>query len=431
MQQQQNFTFINWAKNIQSTVQHYFQPSTEDELIAIVKNYKKIRMVGTGHSWSDICKTSEAIVNLDLYNKIISIDKSKNLVTAQAGIKLKDLNILLDKEGLALTNLGSIDRQSLAGAISTGTHGTGKEFPILASQVVEFSLIKADGSKQIINRERDKDLFSAAIVSFGCFGVISEMTIEVAKSFNLHDYTTTTPFDDVVENLDTYLNKNNHFKLWWLPPANEAITYEFNKTYDKTNDSRIRQYMNDEVLSVVVYRSLVFLAKLIPAFAKSFNKFLTRTLKGPLDRIEKSYKVFIVPEPPLHRETEWAFDLANAKEILKAYKKFIIDNNYNLNFIQEIRFTKGDDFWLSASHQRDALWLGLYCYEHENWDKVLKEFEAFAQHYNGRPHWGKEFNVGREYLQMQYPKYQDFIALRKEMDPENKFVNAYIERFFV
>jgi FAD/FMN-containing dehydrogenase len=159
MKQQQNYTFTNWAKNVQSVAANFFQPETEEEIITVVKNYPKIRMVGTGHSWSGICATNEALLNLDNYNKITKIDKALKLVTVQAGIKLWHLNNLLDKEGLALLNLGSIDQQSIAGAISTGTHGSGIQFQILGSQMVEFSLIKADGTKHIINKEKDIQIY--------------------------------------------------------------------------------------------------------------------------------------------------------------------------------------------------------------------------------------------------------------------------------
>jgi L-gulonolactone oxidase len=426
MKQQQNYDFKNWAKNVECQVANFFQPETEEEIITVVKNYPKIRMVGTGHSWSGICATNEALLNLDNYNKITKIDKALKLVTVQAGIKLWHLNNLLDKEGLALLNLGSIDQQSIAGAISTGTHGSGIQFQILGSQMVEFSLIKADGTKHIINKEKDSDLFNAGVVNLGCLGVISEITLQVTDAFTLHDYTTTVPFDEVIDNLDDYLKNNDHFKLWWLPPCKDIIVFRYKRTNEKPNDSKLRVFLKDHLLSVIIYRFLVFVAKLFPFIAKPLNSMLTWNMKGPLDRIEKSYKVYVVPEPPLHRETEWTFEISKAKEILRAYKNFITDNKYNLNFIQEIRFTKGDDFWLSGCYKRDAIWLGLYNYAHEKWDKVLPEYEAFAKKYNGRPHWGKEFTMDKNYLHQQYEKMADFKKLKEEMDPSGKFENKFI-----
>lgn len=426
MSHQQNYSFINWAKNIRQGVPHFYQPETEEGLVSIIAKHDKIRLVGAGHSWNEICISNEALINLDRYAKVLRIDKEAKTVTVQAGIKLAELNELLDKEGLALINLGSIATQSVAGAISTGTHGTGKAFQILGSQIIEFTLIKADGEKVLINR--NDDLYNAAIVNLGCLGVISEITLEICDSFNLHDYTETIFFEDVIENLSELLQTNDHLKFWWLPPAEKLIVYKYNRTQKKRNDWRVRQIWKDELSSVLFYRSLVKIAKAFPVAADSFSKLLTYNFRGPLDRIEKSFRIFNVPEPPLHRETEWAFDLGRAKEILTAYKKRLTESNFKFNFIQEIRFTRSDNFWLSPSYKRDSLWIGFYNYEHENWTELLPFHENFARQFGGRPHWGKEFTADKEYLQTQYEKLDDFAAIRKEFDPERKFENKFIEK---
>jgi L-gulonolactone oxidase len=425
MNHRENYKFINWAKNVRLNVPHFFQPETEEEIVSITKKYNKIRLVGAGHSWNEICISNEAMVNLDRYRKVLRIDTNAKTITVQAGIKLSELNELLDKEGLALTNLGSIATQSLAGAISTGTHGTGIGFQILGSQIIEFSLIKADGEKVIINR--NDDLYNAAIVNLGCLGVISEITLEVCESFNLHEYSQTILFDQVIENLDELLRANDHLKFWWLPPAEKLIVYKYNRTQKKRNDWRIRQIWKDELSSVLFYRSLVKIAKVLPQAADSISKLLTYNFRGPLDRIEKSFRVFNVPEPPLHRETEWAFDAKRSKEILTAYKKRLTESKFKFNFIQEIRFTKADDFWLSPSNKRDSLWIGFYNYEHENWKELLPLHEEFAKKYDGRPHWGKEFSIDFAYLKNQFEKINDFIALRNEFDSEGKFENEFIK----
>ena len=430
MRHQQNHTFINWAKNIRQNIPHFYQPETEDELISIIKQHEKVRLTGTAHSWNEICVSDEALINLDRYAQILKIDKSKKTVRVQAGIKLQQLNELLDKEGLALINLGSIATQSLAGAISTGTHGTGINFQILGSHIIELSLIKADGQKIVINREKDSDLYNAAIVNLGCLGIISEITLQITEAFNLHDFTETIPFDEVIENLFELLRDNDHLKFWWLPPADKLIVYRYNRTGEKRNDWRIRQFWKDEFTSVLFYRSLVKIAKIFPKLATPFNNLLTHTFRGPLDRIEKSFRVFNVPEPPLHRETEWAFDVKRAKEILTAYKKTLSGSKFNFNFIQEIRFTKSDEFWLSPSYKRDSLWIGFYNYEHENWTEALPFHEEFARKYDGRPHWGKEFTPDVNYLRKQYDSFDEFISLKNEFDPDKKFENKFIKSIF-
>jgi L-gulonolactone oxidase len=274
------------------------------------------------------------------------------------------------------------------------------------------------------------ELYNAAIVNLGCLGVISEITLQVDNSFNLHDYTETIAFDEVIENLDELLEQNDHLKFWWLPPADDLIVYKYNGTTDKTNDSRIRQILMDEVSSVLFYRSMVKVAAKYPNFAPKVSRMMTWLFQKPLDRIEKSYKVFNVPEPPLHRETEWAFDAKRAKEILTAYKKALLESKFNFNFIQEIRFTKADDFWLSPSYKRDSLWIGFYNYEHENWTEALPFHEEFAKKFDGRPHWGKEFTIDKDYLRKQYEKFDDFVALKNKFDTYGKFENEFIKKVF-
>lgn len=425
-----NHTFTNWAKNIRAPIPHYYQPESEEQLISIIRDHKKIRLVGAGHSWNDICVSSEALINLDNYDEVLHLDRAKKTIRVQAGVRLSKLNQLLDKEGLALKNLGSIATQSLAGAVSTGTHGTGIGHQILGSQIIEFTLIKADGKKVLINRDKDQDQFNATVVSLGCLGVMSEVTLEVTEKFNLHDFTETILFDEVIENLDELLAGNEHLKFWWLPPAEKLIVYKYNRTAEQINDWRIRQIWKDELSSVLFYRSLVKIARVFPRIAPTVSRLMTRLFKGPLDRVEKSYRVFNVPEPPLHRETEWAFDVRRAKEIFRAYKEALVESGYNFNFIQEIRFTKGDDFWLSPAYKRDSLWIGFYNYEHENWAELLPFHESFARRFDGRPHWGKEFTPQPDYLRSHYEKFDDFVELKNAFDPEKKFENEFIGRTF-
>ena len=234
----------------------------------------------------------------------------------------------------------------------------------------------------------------------------------------------------VIENLVELLENNDHLKFWWLPPAQKLIVYRYNRTAKERNDWRVRQIWKDRISSVLFYRTLVRIARVIPSAADSFNRLLTYNFRGPLDRVEKSYRVFNVPEPPLHRETEWAFDAKRAQEILKAYKANVTASRFKFNFIQEIRFTKADDFWLSPSYKRDSLWIGFYNYEHENWTDLLPFHEEFALSFGGRPHWGKEFTVKRNYLQRNYLKFDEFVSLMQEFDPDGKFRNDFIDSIF-
>ncbi len=430
MQQQSNFRFTNWAKNETCIAQKYFVPETEAELMDAIANNKTVRFTGTGHSWSAICLNTEALINLDRYNKILHLDKEKLQIKVQPGIKLWQLNEELDKHGLALTNLGSIAKQSLAGAMCTATHGSGIQFQILASQIEEFTLIKANGEKLVLHHERDKELFNLCVVNLGCLGVVSEITLNVVPAFNLHDRTSVMNLEQAINQLHEMVNSIDHFKLWWFPHVDDVVVYRYTRTQEKVNDSRFRQWLMDEILSVSVYRLFIKIGNINRDWRKRINRALVKKFMQPLNRIEKSYKVFNVPEPPLHREVEWAFDISVAKELLREYTQMINASAHRINFIQEIRFTKSDDYALSPCYQRDTIWLGAYNADNFGWKELMNDFEQLAKKYNGRPHWGKEFSCNSEYFEAVYPKLDDFKTLRSQVDPHGKFINEYISKIF-
>ncbi|MCW3124423.1 MAG: hypothetical protein JWO03_81 [Bacteroidetes bacterium] len=423
---QKNFRFRNWAGNQQSAVPHYYQPETEEQLTDIIKTHGKVRMMGTGHSWSALCHTDEALINLDKYNKVISLDKEKKQLTIQAGIKLWQISDYLDTQGMALINLGSISRQSVAGAISTATHGSGIGYRVLASQVQRFTLIRADGDKIVLDKDGDKETFDLAIINLGALGVISELTLNITEAFRLHEQTVAIDFDEMLARLDELLQTTDHFKMWWFPHVSRIVLYRYQRTQAAVNDSRFRQWLMDEVLSVLVYRFLVFIGNIFRGLRPLFNKLLILSFNKPLDRIERSFKVFNVADPPIHREAEWAFDLKDAKEVLGAYRKMIDESDHKINFIQEVRFVKGDEYALSPSYRRDSIWIGCYLIGDKGWDELLADFEKLAVKYNGRPHWGKEYNIDKEYLRKQYPLLDEFQKLRSTYDPAGKFSNPMI-----
>lgn len=425
------FTFLNWARIEQCTPKQFVLPTNENELKEFVTTAKKVRVVGSGHSWNDICLTDDTLISLDAMNRVLRLDKENQTVTVQPGIKLWQLNEYLQQHGFALRNLGSISEQSVAGAISTGTHGSGVDFQILGSQVLRIKWLRPDGTFLEMNPEKDAALFSMSVVNLGALGIITEITLKVVPAFRLHEVTVAYAFHEVVENLHELICSADHVKFWWFPHTDKMVVYRYNHTLQPANDSRFRQWLMDEVLSVYIYRFLSKVGNINTNWRVPINKLLVKTFDNPLERIETSYKVFNVPEPPLHRETEWAFDIQHAQSLLQAYYHLINNGTHRLNFIQEIRFTKADDFALSPCYGRDSMWLGVYNMDHNGWDELLNAFEKIACAYNGRPHWGKEFTVGKDYLQSVYPKWNDFKKLREQSDPEQKMVNKFVQRYFI
>lgn len=422
------YTFINWGRNIKAEIPHYYQPVSEAEICEIVRKSRKIRMVGAGHSWSELCVSEESLINLDKYNKVISIDKQNHIARIQSGIRIYELNKELDKAGMAFINLGSYDKQSVAGALSTCTHGTGINYQILASQVESYSLIKSDGSVEEIDEKHP--LFYAAITGLGSLGIISEISLNITPTFNIDDETLAVPFEEAVKNIRKWVKEYDHFKMWWIPHTGKMIVFKHNRTSEKERYTQFGNWFKLIFLAEHMYRVLLFVGHLWHKLRPICNKLMISSYSKPFRRIQKSHEVFLVPEPPVHRETEWAFDIEKAEDLLREYHNLIENSQHKINFIQEIRFTKGDNFMLSPCYRKDSVWIGAYLIGNKGWDALFTDFEKFARKHDGRPHWGKEFTPDKNYLLNLYPLYEEFTNLKKQLDPQGKFENTLIEKLF-
>jgi len=417
----------NYGRNIRFSPRRCVQPRSVDELQQIVRESPRVRAVGAAHSWSPAIVTDDTLVSLDRMREPLALDREAMQVTVQGGMRLRELNAYLDERGLALANLGSIDSQSVAGVIATATHGSGRGFRCLSAQVARLELI--DGAGDAVTLARGDADFAGAVVGLGALGIVHAVTFDVVPAFRLHDVTRLEPFDDVIERLDDYLTATDHFKLWWLCPDDQLVVYRYQRTDAESNDSRLRRWVHERVISVGVYRTLVAVGKLSGRrWIPRINRFLTSQAGKPLDRIAPSHVGFLTPIPPVHRESEWAFDVADAKQLIREYRRLLPDDGHTYNFIQELRFSKADDLWLSPAYQRDSMWLSLYNMDRRHWPAQLAKFEAFARAHGGRPHWGKEASFDPEYLRTRYPKLDDFADLVRRFDPDRKFRNPWIDQ---
>lgn len=420
---------VNFAKTWSFAPKNIVFPINSAEIAEIVKNAKKVRVMGSRHSWSKGIVCEDTLVSLDKMLQIGQVNKATNQVVIQAGATLKSIILALETQGYAFANLGSISAQSIAGAISTATHGTGIGFQCLASQVERLKLIDGEGNERVLSK--NDSAFNAVVTGFGCFGIVYEYVLNVVPCFQMHAITDTTSFEDLIENLDSYVKGYDHFKFWWLKPNDKVIIFKNNRTNEPRNDSDFARWFNDEFVGVIAFRSFLALEKFSRKLVPTLNNILTKTAGKLFDRICKSYVGFLTPVPPIHRETEWAFDYAKAQQILKDYRKMLLNDGYEYSFVQEIRFTKADDFWLSPAYQRDSLWLSMYNVDSKaNYDDQLARFEKFARANGGRPHWGKEATLDVDYLKSQYTKLTSFQSLTLEFDPHGKFLNTWIKSIF-
>ncbi|HXH20241.1 MAG TPA: D-arabinono-1,4-lactone oxidase [Chitinophagales bacterium] len=426
----EDFCFRNWAANERCFPLKYFQPQTEQEIVSIVKEAafqkKKIRVVGAGHSWSSLACTDGYMVNLDNYCRIIYINKEKRQIRVQAGIRLKRLNKVLDENGLALVNLGSISEQSLAGVTATGTHGTGIRFQILSTAIIGMRVVNADG--EIIEIKEDNPLLDAYRLSLGVLGIITEITLQCTEAFSLREDSVPMLFETALEKLPQLLQENDHLKFWWFPHVRHLMVYRYNRAERRTGEEErerniMLKWTEDVLLSRYFFAFLLRAGNVFPSWIPFINNFIGKIQLKKIKRVGKSNKIFNVPMPPKHRESEYAIPVERTAEALHALRGAIEKHRLKINFVVEVRFVKGDPIWLSPAYGRDSCYIGGYLYGDKRWASYLALFEKLMVQFDGKPHWGKEFTPALHDFEKMYERLGDFRKLKNEADSANLFGN--------
>ena len=430
-----NYTFENWAHTLKFKPERFCEPADEADVIAIVKDAlakgETVRTQGGGHSWSDFVVTDKTLIQLDKLNKGLIADVLKRRYTVQAGIRLKDLINNLALDGLAMKNLGSITEQSIAGAISTGTHGTGLRLGNLSSSIVGMKLVTGTGDLLTI-KESDGDLLNAARVSIGTLGIITEVTIEVVSLYDLDHNTYFCKFDDVIDKIDTLNQENERFLIWWLVapigPKDNCLVITSNPpgtplgllgqagTPLVGNAGRNTMPMDtNDLLSMILK---LFQTK--PP--KPFLPILKQT--GRYDRM-----ITIPLLPVFHREFEYALPVENTSAALRALKQIIDEGDMSITLPIEVRFVAKDNILLSPARGKDVCYIGVSTQPNAN--EVYARIEPVLKDFGGRPHWGKHFTLRRSELEAMYPdSFEKFRKIRKELDPQGVFSNTLIRRLF-
>jgi FAD/FMN-containing dehydrogenase len=416
-----NHVFHNWAQTITCKPADYCQPTTENEVGDIVKSAraarKHVRTVGGGHSWSPLVLTQDVLVNLDLLQRV-NTDVPNLRAQAQAGIRLKDLTPRLAQDTLALANLGSIREQSIAGAISTGTHGTGLGLGSLSTQIVGVRLVTGTGEFLSITKD-DSDLLNAARVSLGGLGIITEVTIQCVKDYDLEYTAYVCKFADALKLIDGFNQKNTRVRLWWLVPPFGSRETVLITTMNPPGTGGVPT--GDSVLPMDLGGLFTRFGQLLhsPSGCTQFLRF-----KGHYDQI------LTVPLlPVLHRECEYAIPVEKTVEALESLKRVIDEGDLSLTLPIEVRFVGKDESLLSPANGRDVCYIGSATQPNAN--EVFERFEPLLKVLGGRPHWGKCFSITRSEVEAMYSgTYDKFCKIRKDLDPDRVFTNELIRQYF-
>lgn len=421
----------NWAENQQCAPASIETPSSEAELAQVVRDAaaagQRVKVVGAGHSFTAIALTDGRLVDLSRYQRIVETDATTGRVTVQAGIKLHRLNEELDRRGMAMPNLGDIDKQSISGAISTSTHGTAKALGGIARDVVGMRLIAGDGSIVECSADVNPDVFKAARVGLGALGVISTVTLQTVPAFNLHAREVPMNVDDVLANLSEHIEGNDHFEFFWVPGTKWALT-KFNNRTDKPGPtrSRFREFRDDILFGNVAFGALARVGRVRPSLIPRVAKALPNA--GATEYVDKSYRVFCSPRWIHFYEMEYAIPFEAATEALNRVRDYVARSGLILSFPVEVRFTIGDDISLSTANGRRSCYIAVHVYQHTHYQQYFEAVEDIMDDYGGRPHWGKLHFQTAETLAPRYPDWDVFQAARKKLDPDGRFANPYLDR---
>lgn len=407
-------------------------PSTIEEISRAVKEASarglRVKVPGTGHSFTDIAGTDGVAIRLDQYKKVVEADPSTGLVTVQGGITINELGDALAGYGLAMENLGDIGYQTISGAISTGTHGTGARFGNISTQIAAIELVLADGSTLRCSADEEAEVFKAARVGLGALGVISTVTLRCVRAFNLHSVEQPMRFDECLERIDQFVDSNEHFELYWFPHTDKVLTLQHNRTSAPARPrGAARSWIEDVLLENHIFGALCGLGKMrprwIPAIARTVAKFLSRSVT-----IDRSDRVFTNPRYVRFVEMEYAVPREHGVEALKKVREAIDKPNLLISFPIELRFVAADDIFLSPSNGRETSYIAVHVYRGMEFEPYFREVEAIMRDFGGRPHWGKMHYQTAETLAPRYPDWGRFQAVRDRLDPGRVFENSYTKR---
>lgn len=385
-----------------------------------------MKAVGSGHSFTAIAVSEEVLVDLSDYDEIVAIDKMNQTVTVQSGIQLSKLNQALYENSLAMQNLGDIAYQTIAGAISTSTHGTGAKFTGIANQVVALRIVLADSSIVECSANVNAQLFSCARVGLGALGLISTVTLKVVSAFNLAVIEEPMRVDDVLQNLDLHVDSNDHFEFFWVPHTGWALTKRNNRNNLPVEPmSKMSHWYSKTLMENYAFGAVCMLGKARPSLIPKLAKALPSS--GRNEYSDASHKVFASKRIIKFYEMEYAIPREACAEALNRVRRMVTDSGFFLNFPVEVRFTAPDEIPLSTASNRESAYIAVHIYKGMNYVPYFKEVESIMNSYEGRPHWGKLHFQSAATLASLYPQWDVFQAVRNQVDPQRMFSNQYLE----
>ena len=417
----------NWSGNLVAHPAKRFSPASESELADYLKVSRgPVRPVGSGHSFSALVPTDGDLIVIDQLKGLLDHDEVNETATFGAGTRLGDIGPLLERVEQAMINLPDIDRQTLAGATATATHGTGIRFPCLSGFVEEIRLLTMKGETLDVSASKDIDLFNAASVSLGALGIVTSMKLQNRKPYRLKAVNGCEPIEEVLEHFDESAQRHRHYEMFPLTHSDYALTLAIDETEEPINNP-----LPSAEEAAIFANAMSGWSKVPPALRKPLVDGMASMI-GDSQAIDVSYRILSNIRNNRFNEMEYSVPLDAGAPCLREIVKTIIDKEIDVVFPLEYRYVRRDDTWLSmSSGDEDHAAISIHRTASEDYRPYFDLIEPIFWKYGGRPHWGKIHSLGFKELKDLYPRFRDFAEIRESLDPEGRLLNEHLRKLFL
>lgn len=416
----------NWSGNQVSHPRRRVAPASVEELRTLLQGSgSRVRMVGAGHSFSPLATTDETMISLDRLSGIVSVDDRNQQATIAAGTRLGRIGKPLEAHNQALVNMPDIDHQTLAGSMATATHGTGADLACLSDSIRAMTLVTASGEELSCSPEQDPDLFQAARVSLGALGAVTDITLQNTRPYRLKRVTDWLPVDEILAQADQLADRHRNFEFFYIPFSGMGFTDTQDITDEPVSSTDVLD-QNDGARDLQQARDLLSWS---PTLRRLILGSYMRILQKEI-RVSPSWQSYTSERRVRFNEMEYHLPRESWQAAFREVRQTVEDNFPECFFPFEIRFVKGDEIWLSPFYQRDSVSIAVHRFHEEDYHPMFAAVEPIFRKYGGRPHWGKLNTMSPAEARTLYPRWDDFLTIRRQLDPQNRFLNPYLSRLF-
>lgn len=423
----------NWSGLAQARPPRIEWPDEQGAVVASIERARAarstVKMTGAGHSFTPIARPDDALLRPDRMAGIVAVDHDRRQITALAGTPLSTLNVEAARMGLSLHNMGDIDEQTVAGAVSTGTHGTGGRTASLSAQVASLTLITGTGEVLRCSAQENPEVFAAARLGLGALGVLTTLTFQLEPLFLLAAHERPMGWHEALASYDDLAAGSDHLDLYWFPHTDRTLVKTNTRLAPEDGPaqppSRWAAWREDELLSNTLFGALTGSANRIPRVIPRINQVSARAL-SPRHYSDIAHRVFTSPRRVRFREMEYAVPRADGIDVLRECRRVMDRSYWRVSFPVEIRHAPSDDITLSTASDRESFYLAFHVHHAAEHRDYFGGIEPILRAAGGRPHWGKLHTMKAEDLADAYPRFDEFLDLRDRLDPDRVFANQHL-----